>query len=110
LFSKIPRLWFYQKYSHHNDIVIYAVNLPLKRDTEEALKATSDKLKAQYSFPILIADSVNYWERFNIVGTPEVMILNKQGKVAYKGALEYSRKVIYNIIEDVVEKLLNSVE
>jgi len=98
---------FYQKYSHRNDIAIYAVYLPWKRDTEESLKAAIDKLTAQYSFPILIADSTDYRERFNIKGVPEVMVLNKQGEVAYKGSLEFSRKVIYNI-EDVVEKLLNS--
>ena len=101
---------FYQKYCNNDDIAIYAVYLPFKRESKERAIVFSKELATKYSFPVLaVSDSIDYWERFNIQGVPQVMVINKQGEIAYNGSLVFSRKVIYNI-EDVVDRLLSVCE
>ena len=95
----------FQKYKHRDDIAIFAVNLPLKRDTHETILETI-KEDVNYSFPVLLAgEDVDYWEKFKIKGVPHLMIIDKTGKVVFNGWVNYDKKIVFNI-ENMIDDLL----
>jgi thiol-disulfide isomerase/thioredoxin len=102
-FPKYDRV--YKKYAGREDIVIYAVNLPLDRDTQESILKSIDKY-VNYSFPVLLAQKdSDYWNQLKIEGVPHLMILDKNGIVVHNGTTNFRKEVAYNI-EDMIEKLL----
>jgi len=101
---------FYAAYRNRDDIAIYSVNLPIiGRDTEEKLTQTINKLTEKYTFPILQADSSDYFKRFKMTGVPHLLVLDKKGEVVYNGNVEFSGNVAYNI-HSIVEKALKDAE
>ena len=95
----------YQKYKQREDIVFFAVNLPLKNDTRETIMKSISK-HVNYSFQVLLAgENSDYWTQFKIGGVPHLTILDKTGKVVFNGGANYEKKSAYNI-ENIIDKLL----
>lgn len=105
-FEKFPEFdKVYQKYKHRDDIVLYAVNLPTKRDTQETIMKTIDE-HVNYSFPVLLAkEDSECWTQFKIRGVPHLMIIDKTGKVFFNGGANYEKKSAY-YMGNMIDKLL----
>jgi len=105
-FSEFPEFEkVYQKYNHRDDIVFYAVNLPIKRDTKESIMKAIET-HVNYSFPVLLAEEgSDYWTQFKIGGVPHLMIIEKRGNVYYNGGAYYEKKSAY-YIENMIDNLL----
>ncbi|MDR0713196.1 MAG: TlpA family protein disulfide reductase [Bacteroidales bacterium] len=102
-FPELDRL--YQKYRHREDIAIYAVNLPFRRDTKEKILETIDK-HVNYSFPVLLAaEDSDYRSQFKIQGVPHLMIIDGNGQVAFNGTTNFSKRVAYST-EKMIDRLL----
>jgi thiol-disulfide isomerase/thioredoxin len=105
-FREFPELdILYQKYRYREDIAVYAVNLPIRRDTREKILETIDQ-HVNYSFPVLLAgEDSDYGKQFKMNGVPHLMIIDKNGRVAFNGLTNFSKRVAYST-ERMIDRLL----
>ncbi|GHN02084.1 hypothetical protein WSM22_35730 [Cytophagales bacterium WSM2-2] len=86
-FTKFPKLEkLYSKLKDRKDIVIVAVNIPLKGDTNE--KAIEMIRKRGYSFEILFAEQKATNEGFEFNAYPTSFIIKDGKMITYKGEIE----------------------
>lgn len=104
-FTKFPDLEYtYLKYKNNPNVVIYAVNVPLKQD--DFTKTTKILNNLGYTFPKIYATSAKQIEdSLKINSFPHLIIL-KDGRIRYNGIFESDRKVAFYNIESVINKLL----
>lgn len=104
-FIKFPDLEYtYLKYKNNPNVVIYAVNVPLKQD--DFTKTTKILNNLGYTFPKIYATSAKQIEdSLKINSFPHLIIL-KDGRIRYNGIFENDRKVAFYNIESVINKLL----
>ena len=94
----------YLEFKNNPNIIMYSVNIPIKRDTLFKTKELVKKL--DYKFPTLYADSDEIPNSLGFNRYPHLTIL-KNGKIRYNGRLEVAENVkIYNIRSEI-ERLLN---
>lgn len=105
----------HKKYKNNPNIEVLAVNLPLdSRGKVESDSLFFNRVKTHvynkgYTFPVFKADSsfTYYKEAFDINGVPQIIVLNQQSKVQYKGLLHTDKFIkvdnIYNIIENLIQ-------
>ncbi|WP_242178320.1 TlpA family protein disulfide reductase [Polaribacter marinus] len=105
-FQKFPDFEkLYLKYKNNSNVFLYAVNIPVKRDTFGYAKKMIEKYK--YEFPILYSDSDTIPKQLEFNRYPHMVIL-KNGKVRFNGYLNLNEKnVILYEMENEIEKLLN---
>lgn len=104
-FSKFPDLEStYLKYKKNPNVMIYAVNVPIRNDQFE--KTTTILTGLGYTFPKIYANSAKQIEdSLKINSFPHLLIL-KNGKIRYNGILETSKHVVIYSVESQIEKLL----
>lgn len=105
-FAKFPDFEAtYLKYKNNPNVIIYTVNVPLKKD--DFKKTTRMLNNLGYTFPKLYATSAKQVkDSLNINSFPHLLII-KNGKIRYNGILETGKKVVIYNIESEIEKLLN---
>jgi thiol-disulfide isomerase/thioredoxin len=97
-FQEFPTLQkFYDRYGWRQDIVIYAVNKPLLRDSLGA--AFRILKKANYNFPILIPTDSFLPEKFGIIYYPTVLVIDHSGNIILKGDLESAIKLAESLVK-----------
>ena len=83
-FRKFPELQEnYLKYKQDPDVYFYAVNIPNERDTLN--QATRMLEEIGYTFPVIIAESNNLADSFNIHVYPTIIIINEGKEIIYRG-------------------------
>jgi thiol-disulfide isomerase/thioredoxin len=104
-FQKFPEYEkLYLKYKDNSNVLIYAVNIPVKRDALGYAKSKIEKYN--YQFPVLYSDSDTIPKQLRFNKYPHMVIL-KNGKVRFNGYLNLNEKntFIYKL-EDEIEMLL----
>jgi len=92
-FSEFPDLQdIYDEYKSNPDVMIIAVNKPLRADTiGQAFRMLAER---DYTFPVMIPADTNLSESFGVRVFPTVCILNKEGTVVYRGSIDNAEKAI----------------
>lgn len=104
-FTKFPDLEYtYLKYKNNPNVVIYAVNVPLKQD--DFTKTTKILNDLGYTFPKIYATSAKQIEDSLKINSFPHMIILKDGRIRYDGIFESDRKVAFYNIESEINKLL----
>ncbi len=94
----------YLEFKNNPHVLIYSVNIPIKKDTLSKTKRLVKKLG--YKFPTLFANSNEIPNSLNFNTYPTLTIL-KNGRVRYNGRLEASEKIKVHNIRTEIELLLN---
>ena len=104
-FTKFPDLEkTYLKYKNNHDVLIYAVNVPLRDDKFYEAKVMLNKLG--YTFPKIYATSAKQIEDSLKINSFPHMIIIKDGRIRYNGIFESDRNVAFYNIESEINKLL----
>lgn len=105
-FTKFPGLEeTYLKYKNNPDVLIYAVNVPLRNDKFD--ETTTILKKLGYTFPKIYATSAKQVEdSLKINAYPHLLII-KNGKIRFSGILETDKKVFMYTVDGQIEKLLD---
>lgn len=103
-FQKFPDFdKVYQDYKDNSNVLMYTVNIPIKRDTIGQAKKMIARFN--YQFPVLYADSDKNPISLGFNGYPRLIIL-KNGKIRYNGSLVLNDKIYIHRLEDEIELLL----
>ncbi|MCX6313823.1 MAG: TlpA disulfide reductase family protein [Sphingobacteriales bacterium] len=95
-YNKFPILEaFYTKEKDNANLLIYAFNKPLKGDS--AFQAFNEISKRDFHFPVLLPTDIDLPEKFGVFLYPTTIILNKEGRVIFKGELEDAIDLINKI-------------
>jgi len=95
-FSEFPELQeIYDEYQSNPDVMIIAVNKPLRADTiGQAFRMLAER---NYTFPVMIPADTNLSESFGVRVFPTVCIINKEGIVVYRGSIDNAEKAIKEV-------------
>jgi thiol-disulfide isomerase/thioredoxin len=101
---------FHEKYGEHPQrVALVAVNV--NQIEEDRLPAMIERAEAKgFRFPYLYDESQRIAKDYGAIRTPEFIVLDKDRKVAYMGAMDDSsdiRKVKLRYLEEAVDALLN---
>lgn len=104
-YEKFPALQqTFEKYKSNNDVAIYAVNVPIRRDRFSKTITILDSLG--YSFPKLYATSARQIERnLHINAFPHLLII-KNGVIRYDGMLVTEKTTLLYNVESEIERLI----
>jgi thiol-disulfide isomerase/thioredoxin len=105
-FKKFPEYEkLYLKYKDNPKVSLYAINIPVKRDTVGYAKAIIKKYN--YQFPVLYSASDTIPKQLGFNKYPHLVIL-KDGEIRFNGSPNLNEKhtFIFNL-EDEIERLLN---
>ncbi|WP_157691816.1 TlpA disulfide reductase family protein [Polaribacter sp. KT25b] len=104
-FKKFPEFEkLYLKYKENPNVKLYAVNIPIKRDTFGSAKKMIEKYN--YQFPVLYSDSDTIPKQLGFNKYPHLIIL-KNGKVRYNGYPALGEDNLFvNSLDDEIELLL----
>ncbi len=103
-FKKFPD--FDNFYQHNKEnIIIYAVGLKMRNQSNETIQNVINKLN--YNFPFLIAEKDFYYykNRYKITGVPAIIIIDKNGKILYNKDLNTNPLIWVNNLQRMVNKL-----
>lgn len=105
-FTKFPDLEkTYLKYKNNPNVLIYAVNVPLRNDKFN--ETTTILKKLGYTFPKIYAASAKQVEdSLKINAYPHLLII-KNEKIRFSGILETDKRVFMYTVDDQIEKLLD---
>lgn len=93
-FTKFPHLQeLYYKYEHDSRISIYAVNIPMERDSSGMAFNVIQRKK--YTFPTIVGDA-KMDSIFKVTVYPTVIVLDR-GKVVFRGALEQAAEKLEDL-------------
>ena len=103
-YKKFPELeQLYQQYANRSDVAIMAFNVPLRGDT---LGMAEYKISSKgYSFKTAVALDKDDNRSFGVSGYPTLLIIDKTGKIRYRGALE-TRDWVKDNTPELIEALL----
>ncbi|WGH75691.1 TlpA disulfide reductase family protein [Tenacibaculum tangerinum] len=93
----------YNLYKNDSTVKLYSLYLPLKRDTALSIKSYT----SNYTFPKLYAENISSWEKLNIDGVPLIIMIDKKGKVRFRGAMNTNKYLLYNNFNRLIEKFKN---
>lgn len=104
-FKKFPDYdKLYLNYKDNSNVLIYAVNIPHKRDATGYAKSMIEKYN--YQFPVLYSDSDTIPKQLGFHKYPHLIIL-KNGKVRYNGYPALGEDNLFvNSLKDEIELLL----
>lgn len=103
-FKKFPE--FEKQYSIYKDdekVELYTLYLPLKRDTSVVIQ----DLQKKYHFPKLYTYEFKSWDILNINSVPHYIIIDKKGKIRFRGMINTNKYLFYNNFNRLIEKLRN---
>lgn len=105
-FKKFPEYEkLYLKYKENPNVVIYSVNIPVKRDTLGYAKQKIEKYN--YKFPVLYSESDTIPKQLGFNTYPHLIIL-KNKKIRYNGyPIIGEDNIFVSTLEDEIELLLN---
>ena len=95
-FPELQRL--YDTYKSNPNIVLYAVNRPMKSDKPGALFTSIEE--RGYSFPVL-KGSQEVLDRLGVYKYPTVMILNTEGELIFMGEIEDAEKTLEKLLQSI---------
>jgi thiol-disulfide isomerase/thioredoxin len=95
--STLPRfIELKKKYLQHKDIVFILVNISYKTETLEQAKATLKN--AGFNIETYLGpEAKDAFEKLNIASYPFTWIINKEGKLIYRGKIDGVEKIIMRI-------------
>jgi thiol-disulfide isomerase/thioredoxin len=97
-FTKFPLLQEKaRKYKDDAKVRVYAVNIPIARDTLGQGKKTIDKLN--YSFNKLYAHDIDAMKVFGIYYFPTVLVIENGNKIIYRGDIEGVEEIISDYLQ-----------
>lgn len=86
-FEKFPQLQaLHKKYERDSAVVIYSVNVPLKRDSTGQAFEVIDQLG--YTFPVLVSQQNGEFAALKIRAYPTVLLIDPQGIIRYRGRVD----------------------
>jgi len=93
---KFPKLQkMYEKYGNTDDIRIYAVNRPMKRDKPGDLFRTIEE--KEYTFPVLKGTQEDM-DALGVYKYPTVMLLDRNGFIVFVGEIEDAEKKLESLL------------
>lgn len=96
------------KYKSNNNILFASVNLPVKTDTIGKAKAMLKKYDCDNnSYEYFFASSLTEMNKFNIHFVPEIIIIDADFNIIYKGNFVTDEFVITTNIETIIENTLS---
>jgi len=92
-FDKFPQVQVaYDKYKNDSSVLIYAVNKPIEEDKpNQAFEMIKEE---GHSFPVVIAKDEDLPEKFGVKGYPTTFVIDRNGKIIYKGDIEGAVKMV----------------
>lgn len=84
----------YQLYKRSKKVLVYAVNVPLRRDS--AGLANHVVKTRHLTVPLLMDKDGNGLKRFGVYGVPVVVVIKDGKRIIYRGDIEGVTKVIDN--------------
>ncbi|MFN7949936.1 MAG: TlpA disulfide reductase family protein [Blastocatellia bacterium] len=98
-FRKFPQLQkIYEQYRNHPAVTVLAVNKPVDGDKEwQAFQMIRED---GYSFPVVIAKDEKMIDSLGIEHYPTTVLINKHGKVVFKGGIEKVEKYLDELIAE----------
>lgn len=98
-FQKFPQLQeIYDTFKKDTSLVILAVNKPLEQDTiGEAFAVLK---KSGYNFPAIVPSIDTLPEMFNVNHYPTTFIIDKSGKVIFKGDIENVKSILTRLTKN----------
>lgn len=101
--KKFPELQnHFDTYKSNDNILIYAVNVPLQRDKKD--QAQQILTARHYSFPLLFAKEKAILNKFRVTVYPTVIILNKNSAIVYRGRIDNINNTIRSLQVNDEEK------
>ena len=103
-YKKFPQLEkIHKEFKNRDDFMLYAVCCINPKIDEEKEKAKAMKVK--YDFPIVFAESSIYRDMLNIHSFPQVILIDKSGKIIHHGDLIYDPLVYVKNIRRILKIL-----
>ncbi len=97
-FRKFPEVEeMYREYRDHPAVAIYAVNIPREKDGPD--KAYRMIRERGYDFPVGILSGREDMKEFGINGYPAVLMIDRSGRIVFKGTIEKARVAIGKLLE-----------
>ena len=109
-FKKFPV--FEELYKKHKSeqTIFGAVHLPTYRDTETKVSTLiNERLSPSYTFPVYRShtDFYTYQSLFNIVGVPQILVIDKNSEVSYLGFGDCGGHIVANNLCNYLDEALN---
>ncbi len=82
--------------------ICYSLYLPLKRDKGVDVRKYIEK----YTFKKVYCKNIDSWKRLDITGVPQFFIIDKKGKIQFKGVLNMDKIFTRNNSEGIINKLI----
>lgn len=93
-----------KKYASNNKVEFYAVNVSLRNDDFEKTKSFIEN--KNHSFQNLYVFSSDEASKLTVLDYPTIIVI-KNNKIVYNGYPSYDKVVVFNNINDVVERFIN---
>lgn len=93
----------YAKYKDDSDVELYTLHLPLKGDKLDYVKKITEK----FSFTKLYAQKLKSWKTLDVKDVPLTIIVDKNGKIMYRGRMNLNKYFPYNNLNSLIEKIKN---
>lgn len=100
-FKKFPDVQeLYEKYKDHSAVLVYSVFCRMD-DRKETIETGVDLLKERgYTFPVLSMEMENpVLKEIGVTAFPTVIIFDPDGKLIFRGNLEYAEKYLNKLID-----------
>ena len=96
-FRKFPQLQkFHEKHKDDAAMRILAVDTPLEDDKEGDAFAIKEQ---GHTFPVVITKEANLAEQFGVKGYPTTFVIDRQGKVVYRGDIAGATKLAEELLK-----------
>ena len=103
-FQEFPKYEnIYLEYKDNPLVEMYALNIPIKRDTLGYAQAKIEKYN--YKFPVIYAKTDSFTKSLNINSYPHLVII-KNGKVRFNGALIMDKDIYFYKLKNEIDLLL----
>lgn len=105
-FEQFPRLDEAYKKLNVENVLLYSINIPIKRDTlGEVEKIIREEIMPFYKFPVLISNvGFNEFDHDLVNAFPKLLIIDKKGNLRFKGQLYTRRRdQVYNLYNMIAE-------
>lgn len=88
----------FRHYSNNPDVLIYSMYLPIRGDSDEIMHTWFEKLQFDFPFIYTSIDLRSFAKQLGITGVPVTFLIDKSGKIIYKGAFNSDKSdLVYNI-------------
>ena len=92
-----------KEYENDSLVELFTLNLPLQRDSIIDLR----EMINEYEFKKLFSNNLESWKILDNYTVPKIIILDKNGRVRYKGSINNNNYLIYNNFHNIIDRLKN---